>query len=65
MAAAVKLVPLGQSAGQRSLLALADQIEPAVSRGLQLADHDIGAATPGLALASSWHETQYTRLFRS
>lgn len=65
VAAAVKLVPLGQSAGQRTLLALADRIEPALSRGLRLADDDIGAATPGLALASSWHETQYTRLFRS
>ena len=65
VAAAVKLVPLGQSAGQRTLLALADRIEPAVSSGLRLADEDIGAATPGLALASSWHETQYTRLFRS
>lgn len=65
VAAAVKLVPLGQSAGQRTLLRLAGDIEPAVSAGLALADDDIGAATPGLALASCWHETQYTRLFRS
>ena len=65
VAAAVKLVPLGQSAGQRVLLRLADDIEPAVAGGLDLPEDDIGAGAPGLALASSWHETQYTRLFRS
>ena len=65
VAAAVKLVPLGQSAGQQALSRLAEDIDPAVAAGLALDDADIGAGTPGLALASCWHETQYTRLFRS
>ena len=63
--AASKLVPLGQTAGQRILLQLAAPIEAAVTIGLALPDEEIGFATPGLALASALHETQYTRLFRS
>ena len=63
--AALKLVPLGQTAGQRILLQIAAPIEAAVTIGLALSDEEIGFATPGLALASALHETQYTRLFRS
>jgi urease accessory protein len=40
-------------------------IPAAVVQGLQVTDDDIGAASPALAIASSRHETQYTRLFRS
>lgn len=63
--AGVKLVPLGQSDGQRLLLQLADALPEAVDRGLAVSDQDIGASLPALALASSLHETQYSRLFRS
>ena len=63
--AAIKLMPLGQTAGQRVLAALMAQIEPLAARALTLLDHELGAFTPGLALASMLHETQYTRLFRS
>jgi urease accessory protein len=63
--AAVKIVPLGQTAGQQLLAALADAIPAAVEAALTLADDDIGASSPALAIASSRHETQYTRLFRS
>jgi urease accessory protein len=63
--AGIKAVPLGQTAGQRSLLALADRIPAAVDTALALDDADIGAGAPALAVASSRHETQYTRLFRS
>ena len=63
--AASKFMPLGQTAGQRILLQLAAPIEAAVTIGLALPDEKIGFATPGLALASALHETQYTRLFRS
>lgn len=63
--AAVRLVPLGQSAGQRILLALGTRIPGAVSRALALRDDDIGAATPSHAIASAHHEHQYSRLFRS
>lgn len=63
--AAVKLVPLGQTQGQHVLHRLAARIPPAVTQGLSLADEEIGATAPGLALASAHHETLYTRLFRS
>ena len=80
---AVKAVPLGQSAGQRALLAIGSKIAELA------AQVDSGAAgtngsdgtgangrddlsgegysnfSPGLAILSSRHETQYSRLFRS
>jgi urease accessory protein len=63
--AAVRLVPLGQSAGQRILVAAGAAIPAAVARALALADDDVGAAAPRLAIASARHEAQYSRLFRS
>ena len=63
--AAVRLVPLGQSAGQRILAAAAATIPAVVTRALALDADEIGAASPRLAVASAWHETQYSRLFRS
>jgi urease accessory protein len=65
VAAAVKLVPLGQTAGQLLLQRLAARIPAAVEQGLALKDEEIGAISPGLALASALHETLYSRLFRS
>lgn len=65
VAAAIKLVPLGQTDGQRLQLALAEAIPAAVQKGLVLDDEQIGASAPAMALASSLHESQYTRLFRS
>ena len=65
VAAAVKLVPLGQTSGQKMLHALADAIPAAVDSGLQLSDDDIGMSAPGLGIASAMHESQYSRLFRS
>jgi urease accessory protein len=65
IAAAVKLIPLGQTVGQRALMDLSARIPPAVDRAAQLGDDAIGATTPGISLASGWHETQYSRLFRS
>jgi urease accessory protein len=65
VSAAVRLVPLGQSAGQRILSAAAAAIPAAVTRALALPAEEIGASSPRLALASAWHETQYSRLFRS
>lgn len=63
--AAVKLVPLGQTAGQRLLESLRRELPALVDSAFALQDEDIGSATPGAMLASCWHETQYTRLFRS
>ncbi|MGK6305904.1 urease accessory protein UreF [Variovorax sp. DT-64] len=64
-AAAVKAVPLGQSAGQRILGRLAAEIPAAVDRALALADDERQAFSPMLAVLSARHETQYSRLFRS
>jgi len=63
--AAVKAVPLGQSAGQRLLATLGQRIPALVETALRLPEARWSNYTPGLAIASSRHETQYTRLFRS
>jgi urease accessory protein len=63
--AAIKLVPLGQLSGQRILHELAASIPNVVSRAASMHDDDICNFAPGLAIASSRHETQYARLFRS
>jgi urease accessory protein len=65
MQAAIKSVPLGQSAGQRMLARLAQDIPSAVDRALALADDERQSFTPMLAILSAQHETQYSRLFRS
>lgn len=65
VAAAIKLVPLGQSAGQRILSKLLNDISAAVTTGLSVDDDDIGLSAPGLAIGSARHEMQYSRLFRS
>ena len=63
--AAVKLIPLGQSAGQRILHALHDRLAAYADRALDLMDSDIGVSSAMSAVASGRHEVQYTRLFRS
>lgn len=63
--AAVKLLPLGQTAGQRMLEDIRQQIPSLVAAARELPDESIGTATPFAVMASAWHETQYTRLFRS
>lgn len=63
--AAVKAVPLGQSAGQRMLAALGARIPDLAARALLRTEEDLQNFTPGLAIASAAHETQYSRLFRS
>ena len=65
VAAAIKLVPLGQTAGQRLQMQLSGLLPEAVQIGLSIEDDEIGASAPAMAIASSLHETQYTRLFRS
>ena len=63
--AALKAVPLGQAAGQRVLLVLGGRIPAVVQQALVLPEAEWSNFAPGLALASSRHETQYSRLFRS
>ena len=63
--AAIKSVPLGQSAGQRILNALTAEIPAALDHALALTDDNRQAFSPMLAILSSQHEVQYSRLFRS
>jgi urease accessory protein len=63
--AGVKLIPLGQTHGQQIMLELAEDIPAAAAQAEQIKDADIRSSTPAMAIASSRHETQYTRLFRS
>ncbi|MDI1272270.1 urease accessory UreF family protein [Polaromonas sp.] len=65
MQAALKSVPLGQSAGQRILARLAEEIPAAITTAMALEDRERQAFSPMLAILSSQHETQYSRLFRS
>jgi len=63
--AAIKSVPLGQSAGQRMLQQLSDAIPAAVDMAIAMPASERQAFTPMLAILSAQHEAQYSRLFRS
>jgi len=63
--AAVKIIPLGQTAGQQALLTLGEKATETVQAGLVTEDNNIGGSCPAFAIGSCLHETQYTRLFRS
>ena len=63
--AALKAVPLGQSAGQRILARLMGEIPAAVDVALSCGDDERQAFSPMLAILSARHEAQYSRLFRS
>lgn len=62
---AIKAVPLGQSAGQRILVAVGTTLARALDGGLPDRSADLSNFTPALAILSCQHETQYSRLFRS
>ncbi len=65
ISAGVRLIPLGQTDGQRLLAALEPVAAEAALRALVTALDDVGGATLRADMASMLHETQYTRLFRS
>ncbi len=65
VSAGVKLIPLGQTAGQKLVLQLAEPIKINADRSLTLPDDQLFSCSWGLAIASMTHETQYSRLFRS
>jgi urease accessory protein len=65
VSAGVRLIPLGQSDGQRVIAALAGAVETAASRAMATSLDDIGTCALRADIASMRHETQYTRLFRS
>ncbi len=63
--AAIKIVPLGQTDGQRILLALGERLGAIAERAASLSNDEIGGFAPRMAILSGRHETQYSRLFRS
>lgn len=63
--AAVKLVPLGQIAGQAMLRRLASRLPAWVDAAQARTPAQACNFTPMLGILSAHHETQYTRLFRS
>ena len=65
VSAGVRLVPLGQTDGQRVVAALEPAVAATAQRALATPLDDLGASAFRADLASLRHETQYTRLFRS
>ncbi|HYM01675.1 MAG TPA: urease accessory UreF family protein [Stellaceae bacterium] len=65
VSAGMRLIPLGQSDGQRAIAALEVDVARAVEASMATPLADIGTAAPMLDWCSMRHETQYTRLFRS
>ena len=65
VSAGVRLVPLGQTDGQRVVAALEPAVAATAQRALVTALDDMGGSAFRADLASLRHETQYTRLFRS
>lgn len=65
ISAAQRLVPLGQTDGQRILAALTAEIVDIVSSARGTALDDLGSSALMVDWTSAQHETQYTRLFRS
>lgn len=62
---AMKALPLGQTDGQKILNTMMPIIVEACDSATRFADNDIGSGLMGLSIASSHHEQQYCRLFRS
>lgn len=65
VSAVVKIIPLGQTQGQQLLHKLIATAPEIVNQSMLLDEEDIGLSQPALAIVSSLHETQYTRIFRS
>jgi urease accessory protein len=65
ISAGVRLIPIGQSDGQRVLAALEPVVAATATRALETPLDDVGSSALRADLASMRHETQYTRLFRS
>lgn len=65
ISAGLKLIPLGQTAGQQLLWSLRPPLVAAVEVVMNLEDEELGTSGWGLAIASMAHAYQYSRLFRS
>lgn len=65
VSAAIRLAPIGQTAGIRVCAALAAAAQEVAQKAIDLSLDDIGGSTFRADLGSFHHENQYTRLFRS
>jgi urease accessory protein len=65
VAAAIKLVPLGQAAGHRILSRCRGEVPEVVHSAANTNPDDVSSWAPMLGILSSKHESQYSRLFRS
>jgi urease accessory protein len=65
VSAGMRLIPLGQSDGQRAIAALEPTVAATADHVLKTPLERVGTAAPLLDWCSMRHETQYTRLFRS
>ena len=65
VAAAIRLVPLGQTSGQRILIDAVPVVERCATAASTLEESEIGNLCVAMAMGCAWHETQYSRLFRS
>lgn len=65
VAAAIKAIPLGQVAGQRILFGMHSIVPNVVLRAINTGPDQVSTFAPQLAIISSRHTTQYSRLFRS
>ncbi|WP_088890042.1 urease accessory protein UreF [Leptolyngbya ohadii] len=63
--AGIRLIPLGQTQGQKLLLDLYPIIESSAKEAIDLPLDSLYCCSWGLTIASMNHETLYTRLFRS
>lgn len=61
----VKIIPLGQSAGQKIIHDLSPTLINAVALSKNIKDNELGFSMPAVSMASCSHETQYSRLYRS
>ena len=65
VSAGVRLVPLGQTDGQRIVAALEPAVRAAAEEARAATLDDLGGCALLADIASMRHETQYTRLFRT
>ena len=65
VAAATKIIPLGQTQSQNLLFRLSQKIQTVIEESQTLDDDQLASGLPFYAAISSWHEKQYSRLFRS
>lgn len=65
VSAAIRLIPLGQTDGQKIIAALSDDTDTAVTRALATPFDQVTSSCIMVDVMSMQHEVQYTRLFRS